>query len=74
MAESKKTPAAGAESQADKSFSVSLDEFCARLSASDGRVEMISGFHYSERKAGHLNDTSVAFKKRYEAFADQPVK
>lgn len=52
---------------------MSLDEFCASLSATDKRVETISAFHLIETKAGHLNDTPINFTARYESFRTSPV-
>lgn len=53
-----------------------LDEFCARLSNRnvDGRVELIYGFAYTERKAGRIKDTESNFQARFVAFAKQPVR
>jgi hypothetical protein len=50
------------------SFPLSLDEFCARLSLTDKRVELIGGFHHTERAAGHNKDVEAAFKERFIAF------
>lgn len=55
------------------SFDVSLNEFCARLSATDKRVELIGGFHHVEAKAGHLTDAEAGFMERFVAFCNQPV-
>jgi hypothetical protein len=49
-------------------FPLTLDEFCARLSNTDKRVELIGGFHHSERAAGHAKDTEAAFQSRFVAF------
>jgi hypothetical protein len=56
-----------------ESFPLSLDEFCSRLSQTDRRVELIGGFHHSERAAGHSNDTEAAFAARYVAFCNAPA-
>jgi hypothetical protein len=54
---------------------VTLDEFCTRLSDRkvDGRVELIHGFAFTERKAGHIKDTESNFQARFMAYANQPV-
>lgn len=52
---------------------VTLEEFCTRLSKSDKRVELISGFHYTETAAGTVKDAESAFKARFDAFATKPV-
>lgn len=57
-----------------QSFELSVDEFCARLSATDKRVEMIRGFHFDEQRVGHIKDTEERFLARYEAFGKREVK
>lgn len=54
-------------------FDLTLQEFCTRLSTSDGRVEMIAGFHYSEIQAGRTKDSEANFSSRYVAFQTQPA-
>lgn len=49
---------------------VSLKRFCMDLSLTDKRVEMIGGFHHTEKFAGRLLDTVENFTARYTAFAD----
>lgn len=58
---------------APDAFNLTLQEFCTRLSAEDGRVEMIAGFEYSEKKAGHFHDSADNFTVRYVAFQTQPA-
>lgn len=52
---------------------VTLDEFCTRLSTSDKRVELIGGFHFSEKSAGRIKDAESEFQKRFTAFITKPV-
>lgn len=59
--------------QAPTTFRVSIDEACARISAGDGRVELISAFHSEERAAGRLRDTEDAYRSRFAAFAARPA-
>lgn len=59
--------------QPDDVFPLSLDEFCARLSQSDRRVELIGGFHHSERSAGRLKDTSADYQQRFVDFTTKPA-
>ena len=61
-----------AEQPAD-AYELPLDEFCTRLSASDKRVEMIGGFHATEKKAGRLKDYETAYAARFAAFQTQPA-
>lgn len=57
----------------DEEISLSLDEFCARASAKDGRVELLSGFYADERAAGHTQDKPSAFSRRLDAYARRPI-
>jgi hypothetical protein len=50
-----------------------LDEFCTNLSNTDRRVEMIAGFHFTERVAGRTKDTPSAFAARFQSFCNKPV-
>ncbi len=54
-------------------FAQNADEFCASLSVSDRRVEMISAFHAMELKAGRARDLPSAYAARYQAFLTQPA-
>lgn len=52
---------------------VPLDEWCRDISRTDKRVELIAGFHHTERAAGRVGDTAAAFASRYAAFATAPA-
>lgn len=52
---------------------VNLDEFCARLSESLKRPELIGAFEFVERRAGRLSGTEQDFQGRFEAFINTPV-
>ena len=54
-------------------FPLHLDEFCARLSATDKRVELIGGFHHTERVAGRTQDLESAYADRFAEFVSRPV-
>lgn len=54
-------------------FPLTLDEFCSQLSQVDKRVELIGGFHYTEKVAGRLKDTRAAYQARYVSFLTQPA-
>jgi len=54
-------------------FPLTLDEFCARLSASDKRVETIGAFYAVEKAAGRIKDTESAYSERFAAFVNHPV-
>jgi hypothetical protein len=67
---SKTAPAEVAETS---EFPLSLSEFCARLSRTDRRVELIGGFEYQERVAGRVKDTESNYSTRFIKFANQPA-
>lgn len=52
---------------------VSLEAFCARLSETVARPELIGGFYFSEKAARRLHDTPSAYRERYDAFINQPA-
>lgn len=54
---------------------MTLEEFCVRLSDRkvDGRIALIHGFAYTERKSGHVKDSEANFKARLADFASKPV-
>ncbi len=52
---------------------LTLDEFCIRLSVTDRRVEMISGFRHVESKKNRQKDTETAYRARFEAFVKAPA-
>jgi hypothetical protein len=52
---------------------VTLEEFCVRLSQSDRRVELIGGFHFSEKQARRFKDAESNYAARFQAFVNQPV-
>ncbi len=52
---------------------LTIEEFCARLSIADKRVELIGGFHATEVRAGRVKDSEAAFQGRFEKFANQPA-
>lgn len=50
-----------------------LDEFCAAVSLTDRRVELIAGFYADERRNGRAIDTRDAWNARYAAFQSRPA-
>ncbi len=52
---------------------VTLDEFCTRLSETDRRVELLGAFHHTEQRAGNVRDTAEAFRARFDDFVNKPV-
>jgi hypothetical protein len=54
-------------------FEQTLDEFCAQLSSGDRRVELIGGYHATERAAGRIKDLPSAYAARFTSFVTAPV-
>ena len=50
-----------------------VDHFCAALSATDKRVELIGAFHNAELAAKRPADTHDNYQTRFGAFAAQPA-
>lgn len=71
MAEAKTKTVEPAAVPAD--YPLTLDEFCARLSASDRRVELIGAFAQTERAAGRTRDNHDGYAKRYADFINLPA-
>ncbi len=54
-------------------FPLTVAEFCARLSSTDRRVEMIGAFHAFEKAAGRIKDVESAYRARYADFCNAPA-
>lgn len=54
-------------------FPEPLEEFCQRLSVSDGRVELIGAFFSAEMAAQRVKDVPQTFLDRFQAFTAQPA-
>jgi hypothetical protein len=65
---------AAPEKEPERTATVPLNEFCMSLSVHDKRVELIAGFHSDELRENRLHDLESAYRERYAAFADRPVK
>ena len=49
---------------------IPLDTFCRDKSLSQGRrVELLAGFHHSEKRANRLFDTAENYETRFKTFA-----
>jgi hypothetical protein len=66
-------PDTPADPPAPQTFDLTVDEFCMRLSATDGRVEMIAGFHADELRQGRVKGPETAFAARFSAFCVRPA-
>lgn len=54
-------------------ISLTLHEFCARLSKTVKRPELLGAFEHAERVAGRLSGTADAFQARFSDFINKPV-
>ena len=61
------------EKKAEIAPALTIEEFCSRLSESDRRVELISGFCSTEKSNGVISDQSTNFSARYLAFVNKPA-
>lgn len=52
---------------------LSITDFCARLSETVSRPELIGAFAHVEKKAQRVNDTAANYRARFDAFINQPV-
>lgn len=52
---------------------LTITEFCARLSESVRRPEIIGAFHAVEKRAGRVKDTEANFRARFDTFVNTPV-
>ncbi|EBA6160083.1 hypothetical protein H8U31_001326 [Salmonella enterica] len=68
----KQTPPAAVEA-ATPEIAQTLEEFCARKSATDARYELIAMFFHTEKQAGRKSDLPSAFAKRFEEYLTTPV-
>ncbi len=50
-----------------------LTEFCARLSSTDNRTELIGAFFRMETAAGRVKATDTEFQKNYSDFCNKPA-
>ena len=66
-------PKAPASEQPDAGEELTLTDYCAALSRTDKRVELIGGFSAAETKAGRIKDTEAGFNARFLAFCNKPV-
>ena len=75
MAEKPKNPApAPAKAEVVGGVKLTLQEFCARLSKTCNRTELIGAFEYTERRAGRIKDEEAAFNERFQAFSGAATK
>lgn len=58
---------------ATETVELTLVEFCARLSATVRRPELIGGFESAEKLAGKVKATAEAFQADFEDFCNKPV-
>lgn len=69
----KPTAAAAASEPEVHEFEQGIDEYCAQLSGTDGRVELIGAFNSVAKAAGHTTALPSVFAERFEAFTKAPA-
>lgn len=52
---------------------LAISEFCARLSETVKRTELIGAFAHVEQAAGRALDTAANFRARFDKFVNKPV-
>lgn len=67
------TPADEPATVAEPSVSLSLTEFCVRLSETVRRPELIGAFESVEKASGRSKATEPEFRARYDAFVNKPI-
>lgn len=70
MSKNQKEPVTEASADVIK---LTLHEFCARLSKTVKRPELLGAFEHTERVAARLSDTDQAYRARFDAFINKPV-
>lgn len=68
-----KASAAEAEASGVEPQTITIAEFCMRLSESLRKPELIGAFHSVEVAAGVQRDTAAAFEARFTEFVNKPV-
>lgn len=61
------------EVTASAEVSLSLVDFCTRLSETVKRPELIGAFEFSERRADRVTGTDAEYRARFAEFANTPV-
>ena len=73
MPEAKPAAAPPATAPAADAFDLTVDEFCARRSRIDGRIELIAAFRADQVARGAVKASEDAFERRLSAFANRPA-
>lgn len=68
-----RTASKSTDNAATKEEPIALDEYCRRLSVTDGRVELIGGFEADERISGHLKSDVSGFDAAFARFVARPA-
>lgn len=64
---------ASASAEQAPAASMTLTEFCVRLSETVRRPELIGAFESVEKAAGRNRATEAEFRARFDAFRKQPI-
>ena len=70
---SKEAPEATAVAKQAAPVTLTLTEFCTRLSVPVRRPALIGAFEAVERQAGRTKATEAEFRSRFDDFVKQPV-
>jgi hypothetical protein len=54
-------------------FPLSIDEFCAQISLTDKRVEMIAAFNKAQKRAGNRKNYANFYAMQFAAFVSIPA-
>lgn len=55
-------------------FMITLEDYIRKLSLRDKRIELINGFYYTEKQAGHIKDYESNFQARFIAFTQLVIE
>lgn len=69
----KDAPTAAPAASQGATVTLTLTEFCTRLSVPVRRPALIGAFEAVERKAGRTKGTEAEFRSRFDDFVKQPV-
>lgn len=65
--------ASAAPAVSSPDVSLSLTEFCTRLSETVRRPELIGAFEHIQKAAGGSRATEAEFRSRFTAFINKPI-
>lgn len=69
----KKSPAIPSYTDSGSGFPQSIDEFCAALSQTDKRVELIAAFNKAQKRAGNRKNYTNFYAMQFQQFVGIPA-